>query len=212
MRRGVVGQCRRHCRARRAAARPVCGSGSRYRGTVSPDRRAHCGGSSRCDQCGSPSQATRVSVTPCLVLGRRSPPGPTGMFAAALVFVVVGAMWSAVFPLPAEQPIIWVLIGCAFTVGFGVPITVGVAFSPSLRPIRDLAEGTERVAAGDFSQRLPVVQDDDLGALAASFNRMQAGLAERQRLQARSARTWIRFWRRDYWSRATICSPVSAAR
>jgi class 3 adenylate cyclase len=28
-----------------------------------------------------------------------------------------------------------------------------------------------------------VVQDDDLGALAASFNRMQAGLAERQRLQ-----------------------------
>ena len=30
----------------------------------------------------------------------------------------------------------------------------------------------------------PVVQDDDLGALAASFNRMQTGLAERQRLQA----------------------------
>jgi class 3 adenylate cyclase len=30
---------------------------------------------------------------------------------------------------------------------------------------------------------VPVVQDDDVGALAASFNRMQAGLAERQRLQ-----------------------------
>jgi adenylate cyclase len=29
-----------------------------------------------------------------------------------------------------------------------------------------------------------VVQDDDLAALAASFNRMQSGLAERQRLQA----------------------------
>ena len=40
------------------------------------------------------------------------------------------------------------------------------------------------MAAGDYSQRLPVVQDDDFGALAASFNRMQAGLAERQRLQA----------------------------
>jgi adenylate cyclase len=65
-----------------------------------------------------------------------------------------------------------------------VPITVGIAFSPSLRPIRDLAEGTKRVAAGDYSQRLPVIQDDDLGALAASFNSMQAGLAERQRLQA----------------------------
>jgi class 3 adenylate cyclase len=43
---------------------------------------------------------------------------------------------------------------------------------------------TTYVAAGDYSRRLPVVQDDDLGALAASFNRMQAGLAERQRLQA----------------------------
>jgi len=70
------------------------------------------------------------------------------------------------------------------TLGFAVPTIVGAVFSPSLLPIRDLAAGTERVAAGDYSQRLPVVQDDDLGALAASFNRMQAGLAERQRLQA----------------------------
>jgi len=68
--------------------------------------------------------------------------------------------------------------------GLAVPITVGGIVSPSLRPIRDLAEGTERVAAGDYKRCLPVVQDDDLGALAASFNRMQAGLAERQRLQA----------------------------
>jgi adenylate cyclase len=65
-----------------------------------------------------------------------------------------------------------------------VPTNVGLAFSPSLQPIRDLAEGTQRVAAGDYGQRLPVVQDDDLGVLTASFNRMQAGLAERQRLQA----------------------------
>jgi adenylate cyclase len=65
-----------------------------------------------------------------------------------------------------------------------VPLTIGASFSPSLRPLRDLAEATERVASGDYSQRLPAVQDDDLGALAASFNRMQAGLAERQRLQA----------------------------
>jgi class 3 adenylate cyclase len=61
---------------------------------------------------------------------------------------------------------------------------VGAIVLPSLRPIRDLAEATVRVSTGDYGQRLPVVQDDDLGALAASFNRMQAGLAERQRLQA----------------------------
>ena len=66
--------------------------------------------------------------------------------------------------------------------GYAGPVAV-MAIAPFLRPIRDLAEGTERVAEGDYGQRLPVVQDDDLGALSASFNRMQAGLAERQRLQ-----------------------------
>jgi adenylate cyclase len=93
-------------------------------------------------------------------------------------------MLAAAIVGTSPQPLLFLVIGVAMTVGFGVPITVGVAFSPSMRPIRDLAEGTERVAAGDYSRRVPVVQDDDLGVLAASFNRMQAGLAERQRLQA----------------------------
>jgi adenylate cyclase len=106
------------------------------------------------------------------------------MLAVAFVFAVAGAMLAAVLDRAAEVPVLCVVIGCGLALGFAVPITVGAAFSPSLRPIRDLAEGTERVAAGDYCQRLPVVQDDDLGALAASFNRMQAGLAERQRLQA----------------------------
>jgi adenylate cyclase len=106
------------------------------------------------------------------------------MLAAVFVFVIGGAMLAAVVDRASEIPVLSAVIGCALTVGFAVPITVGLSFSPGLRPIRDLAEGTRRVAAGDYSQRLPVVQDDDLGALVASFNRMQAGLAERQRLQA----------------------------
>ncbi len=106
------------------------------------------------------------------------------VLAVACSFAVAGAMLAAVFGRAGEGPVLWAVIGCALTLFFAVPMTVGANFSPSLRPIRDLGEGTERVAAGDYSQRLPVVQDDDLGALAASFNRMQAGLAERQRLQA----------------------------
>ncbi len=105
------------------------------------------------------------------------------MLAAAFFFAVWGAFLAAVFNR-AGVPVLAVVIGCALTLGYAVPLTLGSSFSPSLRPIRDLAGGTERVAAGDYSQRLPVVQDDDLGALTASFNRMQAGLAERQRLQA----------------------------
>jgi class 3 adenylate cyclase len=102
----------------------------------------------------------------------------------AFTFAVAGAWLAAVFDSVTSVPVLAMVIGCGLTLGFGVPITIGAAFSQSLRPIRDLAEGTERVAAGDYSQRLHVYQDDDLGALAASFNRMQAGLAERQRLQA----------------------------
>ena len=106
------------------------------------------------------------------------------MLAVLFVFAVFGAMLTTVFDRAREEPVLFVAIGCALTVGLGLPLTVGTALSASLQPIRDLDEGTERVAAGDYSQRLPVVQDDDLGVLAASFNRMQAGLAERQRLQA----------------------------
>jgi class 3 adenylate cyclase len=106
------------------------------------------------------------------------------MLGVAFAFAVVAAMVTAVFDRANHIPAFWVVIGFGLTLGFGVPITVFASFSPALKPIRDLAEGTKRVADGDYSQRLPVVQDDDLGALAASFNRMQAGLAERQRLQA----------------------------
>ena len=102
----------------------------------------------------------------------------------AFIFTLVGAMLAAVFDQVRDVPVLCLVIAFAMTLVVAVPITVGAGFAPSLRTIRDLAEGTQRVAAGDYSQRLPVVQDDDLGALAASFNRMQAGLAERQRLQA----------------------------
>ena len=91
---------------------------------------------------------------------------------------------ATVFDVAGHGPALAVAIACALTFGLSLPLGVGVSFSPALQPIRDLTEGTERVAAGDYSRRLPVVQDDDLGVLTASFNRMQAGLAERQRLQA----------------------------
>jgi adenylate cyclase len=105
------------------------------------------------------------------------------MLAVAFGFAMGAGLLGAAFNQVSEKPVLAVVFGCVALL-FAVPISVGAGFAPSLRPIRDLAEGTERVAAGDYSQRLPVVQDDDLGALAASFNRMQAGLAERQRLQA----------------------------
>jgi class 3 adenylate cyclase len=107
------------------------------------------------------------------------------MLASVFAFSVSGAMLGAlVLDRAGKVPVLFVVIGAALTLGFAAPNAVGAIVLPSLRPIRDLAEATVRVGGGDYSQRLSVVQDDDLGALAASFNRMQAGLAERQRLQA----------------------------
>jgi class 3 adenylate cyclase len=105
------------------------------------------------------------------------------MLGSIFTYAVAGAMLGALLNR-GLNPAVSIAIAGVLTLGLGAPITVPAIVAPSLRPIRDLAQGTERVAAGDYSQRLPVVQDDDLGALAASFNRMQAGLAERQRLQA----------------------------
>ena len=105
------------------------------------------------------------------------------VLATAWTFGFGGAALAVVVDRTSDDPVLAVAIATGITLVFGVPIMVGAAFAPSLRPIRDLAEGTERVAAGDYGKRLPVVQDDDLGALAASFNRMQDGLAERERLR-----------------------------
>lgn len=116
-----------------------------------------------------PSFASRLNVS---VLG------------VAFLFAYSGAIATAALRKVEEIPILAGAIAATPAVCIAMPITIGMVFAPSLRPIRDLTEGTQRVAAGDYGQRLPVVQDDDLGALSASFNRMQAGLAERQRLHA----------------------------
>ena len=45
------------------------------------------------------------------------------------------------------------------------------------RPVKELIDGTHRVAGGDLDYRLPVRSDDELGDLAASFNKMTAEVA-----------------------------------
>lgn len=74
-------------------------------------------------------------------------------------------------------------IALPFAIGTAIvlaPFGVG----PVMRPIRDLREGTERIARGILDERVPVTSDDEFGQLARSFNRMQAGLLERERLQS----------------------------
>ena len=72
-----------------------------------------------------------------------------------------------------RQYLVFTTIAMALTSVFGV-LFVWIVIH---RPIRELAAGTEKVAEGDLSYRLPVRSQDELGALAVSFNKMTADLA-----------------------------------
>lgn len=71
-------------------------------------------------------------------------------------------------------------IGVAFTISFELSTLLSRSL---LQPLDDLRDGTARVAAGDLRARVPVLGTDETGRLAQSFNRMVAGLEERERLR-----------------------------
>jgi len=52
-----------------------------------------------------------------------------------------------------------------------------------LRPLSDLVAAASRVEAGDYTARVPVTTGDEAGHVARSFNRMAAGLAEREQIR-----------------------------
>lgn len=56
-------------------------------------------------------------------------------------------------------------------------VSVGFILLVVHRPIRELISGTYKVAGGDLDHRLAVRSRDELGELAASFNKMTADLA-----------------------------------
>lgn len=70
------------------------------------------------------------------------------------------------------------LLGLAISVGLGIWIARGVS-----RPVLQLAEGARKISTGDYQHRVHLNQADELGSLAASFNRMSEGLAERDRVR-----------------------------
>jgi signal transduction histidine kinase len=70
-------------------------------------------------------------------------------------------------------------------------ITIGLAYAIQLRmlrPLKWLRGGVEAVSAGDFSTRVPVVRNDEIGKVARSFNQMtervQQMVDDRERLLA----------------------------
>jgi hypothetical protein len=135
------------------------------------------------------------------------------MLGTAFAFAVSGAMLAAVLNQASENPVLCAVIGAGLTIFIAVPITVGSLFSPSLLPIRDLAQATERVAAGNYGQR---VCRWFKATISAQW-RDRSTACRRDWLSGndfrrRSALTSTRLWRHGCLSRVTTCSPVSTAR
>jgi adenylate cyclase len=116
--------------------------------------------------------------------------------------VGVPLRWKLLGALPLINVITGVVVSGLSTngratlndLGLDVVVAVIVAFTLSLEltllvtksilnPVGDLLRATERVKRGDLTARVPVVSGDEMGVLAASFNKMMQGLAEREALR-----------------------------
>ncbi len=78
----------------------------------------------------------------------------------------------------------------AMVAGFVVLVAAGLSMPLAnrlIRPVRGLAAATNRLAAGDFSIRVPVTTNDELGHLARDFNVLALTLEKNE--QAR--RQWV---------------------
>jgi adenylate cyclase len=72
----------------------------------------------------------------------------------------------------------------ALAVATTISLELSLLLSRSiLRPVADLRRATEAVRQGRYDVRVPVTTGDEFGELAASFNQMIEGLAERERIR-----------------------------
>jgi adenylate cyclase len=74
--------------------------------------------------------------------------------------------------------LILALLGLAISAAVGIWIARGVS-----KPVLQLAEGARKIAEGDYEHRVNLNQPDEMGLLAASFNHMSKGLAERDQVR-----------------------------
>ncbi|HVS54329.1 MAG TPA: adenylate/guanylate cyclase domain-containing protein [Opitutaceae bacterium] len=78
-----------------------------------------------------------------------------------------------------QKHLLWIsLAAFALATVFAFWISRGVS-----RPVLQLAAHTHHIAAGDYARRIEETRADELGQLARAFNRMSAGLAERDRIR-----------------------------
>ena len=94
-------------------------------------------------------------------------------------YVLGSSLDQALIPLHRMQRsiLLLTLIACAVAI-----LACRVIATMISRPIGELVQGTQRIAAGQFDTPVQVHRRDELGTLAESFNQMSQGLRERVNL------------------------------
>jgi two-component system, OmpR family, sensor histidine kinase BaeS len=76
----------------------------------------------------------------------------------------------------------WIIAGVALALAALVALVLARVF---LQPLKRLAAGTHRLAAGDYATRVEVSSRDELGRLGEDFNRLAEALARTEDLRRR---------------------------
>jgi phosphoserine phosphatase RsbU/P len=132
------------------------------------------------------------NLLPSLVEFRDWQTGATGALTAARE-VRVGEFYQRISSGPRRigQGLLAVLfvIGGLFIVIEGLALFAGLALAKSITgSVHELFTGTERVRQGDFTHKIAVKAQDQLGELAQSFNSMTASIEDLLREQAEKKR------------------------
>jgi signal transduction histidine kinase len=128
--------------------------------------------------------AARISF----IIGDAAPPTPTtdvetlvttlpSVTGTRISVVLQRSLAEAMAPFRLLRAALLVLVGVGAVVSIvgGIWIARGVS-----RPVRQLAEAARKIEAGQYGAAVPLTRQDELGDLAATFNRMTGAVAERE--------------------------------
>jgi sigma-B regulation protein RsbU (phosphoserine phosphatase) len=148
---------------------------------------------SRVDDDGAgAAESDSSSILPILVYYRDWSSGKNGSLSAQTA-LRVGELYQRISSGPRRlgQGLLLALfvIGGLFIVIEAMALFVGLALAKSITgSVHELFAGTERVRQGDFTHKIAVKAQDQLGELAQSFNSMTASIEDLLREQAEKKR------------------------
>ncbi len=88
---------------------------------------------------------------------------------------------NSTLPLKQAQQNTWIIVGIFSVVGGIIVISIGILVTRLLiSRITNLTKGTQTLATGDFTTRIKVDSDDEVGQLASGFNFMAEQLTIRE--------------------------------